>query len=99
VLVYTVTPDRERVAVATIKDLYVPDTRELEGAVAVMRRNGWLREMEDDLGHLGIPAAAIVGPATYLINVRFEPSQVGAACTLLIAQYHLTSALLVDPFS
>jgi len=79
VLAYTVTPDRVKVAVATIKNLYVPRTSELNDAVRVMRKNGWLKQMEDDLSELGIRKARITRsdhPSSELINVRFDPSDV-----------------------
>jgi hypothetical protein len=76
VLVYTVGPDRERIAVATIRNLHVPRLPELKIALRLIRRNGWLREMEDDLSDLGISASKLNGPATHLINVRFDPADV-----------------------
>jgi hypothetical protein len=76
VLLYTVGPDRERIAVAWIKNLYVPKVAELEIALRVIRQNGWLREMEDDLSNLGISTSELDKPAVDLVNVRFDPADV-----------------------
>jgi hypothetical protein len=78
VLAYTVTPERVKVAVAIIRNLYVPRTSELNNAVKVMRRNGWLKQMENDLLALCIqnPKINRLDPASHLINVRFDPSDV-----------------------
>lgn len=76
VLVYTVGPDQERIAVARIKNLYVPQEPELETARRAISKEGWLRQMEEDLSALGISTSAFEGPATNLINVRFDPEDV-----------------------
>jgi hypothetical protein len=76
VLVYTVTPDRTRVAVAEIKDLFVPNDSELNVAFRFIEAAGWLGEMREELNRLGISSAPLVAPANHVINIRFEPSNV-----------------------
>jgi hypothetical protein len=76
VFLYTVAPNGERIGVATIQDLFVPEDRELEGAHETLRQNGWLHEMEKDLARLSISPTALEGPASHLLNVRFEQSNV-----------------------
>jgi hypothetical protein len=76
VLVYTVGRGGERIAVATIRNLYVPLVPEIEEALGVMRGKGWLREMKEDLSELGVSGTALEVPATDLINVRFDPADV-----------------------
>jgi hypothetical protein len=74
VLVYAVTPTKERVAIAIIKNLYVPRAAERKRALSVMRKNGWLKEMVDDLSSLGgVPTSKF---GTLDVNVRFLPSDV-----------------------
>jgi hypothetical protein len=75
ILLYTVSPDSERVAVGEIKDLLVPELPELRSAMAELRRNGWLQEMRNDLSHLGLASTTLSAPAEHVINVRFKPSQ------------------------
>ena len=76
VLLYTITPDRKRLAVAEIRRLLVPKLSELSTAVGLMRRNGWLRDMEDDLSRLGIPPTKLSAPPDHIVNVRFKESEV-----------------------
>ncbi len=76
VLLYTITPDRKRLAVAEIRGLLVPKLSELSTAVGLMRRNGWLRDMEDDLSRLGIPPTKLSAPPDHIVNVRFKESEV-----------------------
>jgi hypothetical protein len=76
VLVYTVAPNGERIAVAAISDLHVPLAPELEQAITTIRDAGWLETMEEDLKGIGVSASALHGPASQVINVRFDPSNV-----------------------
>lgn len=76
VFLYTVTPDKRRMAVATIKELYVPDVEELNEAYKYIRKQGWLREMEDQLAALRIPSGGLKGGPRSVMNVRFRPSSV-----------------------
>jgi hypothetical protein len=73
VLVYAVTPAKEKVAIAIIKDVYVPHAAEIKSALGVMRKNGWVSEMNKDLADLGVPRSKFGAPT---INVRFRPSDV-----------------------
>lgn len=76
VFVYTVAPDRSRIAVATITDVFVPGLREAKSAVAYMGKQGWLHEMKADLAELGIPPSSFDTSPFSLVNVRFEPENV-----------------------
>jgi hypothetical protein len=73
VLVYAVTPIKERVGIAIIKNLFVPLAKERENAIRVMQKRGWIKEMSADLGNVGIPTAKL---GQLAINVRFFPSDV-----------------------
>jgi len=75
-LLYTVTPSKKKEAVAIIKNLYVPRAAEVESAVSVMRRNGWIEEMKTDLSELGISTKRFTDFTEPAINVRFSPSDV-----------------------
>jgi hypothetical protein len=76
ILAYTVTPEREKVAVATIKNLYVPPISELTTAFRLMKKNGWVKEMESDLSKLGISSSHLGKHVANNINVRFDPLDV-----------------------
>jgi hypothetical protein len=76
ILLYTVAPDKRRMSVGIIHDLFVPEDDELEEAHATIRKNGWLDAMGEDLTRLSIPASALVGKPAHVINVRFEQSKV-----------------------
>jgi hypothetical protein len=76
VFLYTVTPDKSRMAVAIIKDVFVPPPEELEEAYEYMRARDWLTEMEDDLSSLGISTKELRRRARNTINVRFSRAAV-----------------------
>jgi hypothetical protein len=76
VLLYTVAPNRQRIAVAKIDDLFVPPVPELRSAVDFMRRRRWLDEMKNDLEALEIRSSFLEGRAEHIFNIRFEPSNV-----------------------
>lgn len=75
-LLYTVAPNRQRIAVAKIEDVFVPALKELQFAVDVMRRRGWLREMAADLQALNLSSSLVEASPEYIFNIRFEPSKV-----------------------
>ncbi|MBF9194446.1 hypothetical protein [Microvirga terrestris] len=76
ILLYTLGPNKKRIAVAEISNLFVPPVKELKRAVAFMRKNRWLHEMMDDLGALGVSSSMLEEPAEHIFNVRFDPDQV-----------------------
>lgn len=76
ILLYTVAPNRQRIAVAKMEDVFVPTLRELKFAVDLMRRRGWLHEMKADLQTLKLSSSLVEASAEYIFNVRFEPSKV-----------------------
>jgi hypothetical protein len=73
VLVYAVAPTKEKMAIAIVRDLYVPRAAEIKRALGIMRKNGWIKEMNRDLTDLGISPSTFDEPT---INVRFRPSDV-----------------------
>jgi hypothetical protein len=76
ILIYTISPGGDRIAVAVIRNAYVPDDAELQRAVGDLRARGWFSEMQADLEELGLRASQLKGSAAHLINVRFEPKDV-----------------------
>lgn len=76
VFLYTVTPDKYRLAVGIIRNLYVPTPEELEVAYNYMERKGWLDQMADDLSALGIDSIALEDEPASTINVRYRQSDV-----------------------
>lgn len=76
VFLYTVTPGGQRMAVNTIKTLYVPENDEIVAAHRYIRDKGWLDEMKADLAEIGVSAKGLAGEAADVINVRFRQSDV-----------------------
>lgn len=76
VLAYVIAPNRQRLAVAKIEDLYVPHEDELENAFREMERRGWLQDMQEDLQALGVNYDPHKVPISETINVRFKQENV-----------------------
>lgn len=74
VCLYTIGPERVRLFVGIIRDVYVPDDAELVWAVAKFKKQGRLKKMNADLARIGIePLAAFsTRPRSDLLNVRFK---------------------------
>lgn len=76
VFLYTITPNKKRLAVGVIRELYVPKNDEIKAAHQYMRRLGWLDDMASDLSSLGSSAKIRKGMPADIINVRFQQSAV-----------------------
>jgi hypothetical protein len=77
VLLYTITPERQHLAVAVINNLYIPTKSELSKISDVFVERGWLDQMRDDLKRIGIEPQPLDHPAPWEIaNVRFVPTDV-----------------------
>lgn len=85
VCLYAVDPDKTRLAVGVIRDVYVPDDEELAWALAGFHRNGRIEKMQADLRRIGVPSyefgalaprGGVVSGAASVANIRFEASNV-----------------------
>jgi hypothetical protein len=76
VFLYTVTPNKLRMAVGIIKKLYVPLDDEIGSAHRYMRKKGWLDEMKADVSGIGLSYRGLTGDPANLINIRFRQSDV-----------------------
>jgi hypothetical protein len=76
VFLYTITPNKKRLAVGIIKELYVPTLDELEIAHQYMGKRGWLDQMVSDLSSLGLKPKRLSDLPDYIANVRFRQSNV-----------------------
>ncbi len=76
-LLYTVTPDGERLLVCRIDNMLVPQDPEIKWVLKQMRENGWIDQMTHELGLLNInPSIINNAPAHEIINVRFKQEDV-----------------------
>lgn len=76
-LLYTKSPEGKNLIVANIKDVYVPDERELSWALSQMVGNGWITGMQNELESLGIDNTPLRNPNPRdIANVRFSPDNV-----------------------
>jgi hypothetical protein len=78
ILLYTVTPERTKVAIGDIRDALVPEISELSQALGQMRKSGGLDQMIDDLARLNLTAPSLRNPKSPadVFNVRFDPTNV-----------------------
>jgi len=77
VLLYTVSPDMQKLIVAKIDKLYVPQDDELKWAFEQVVANGWLSFMQKELRKIAVdPGPLYTTIPEYIINVRFEPENV-----------------------
>lgn len=76
IILYTISPKGERLAVAHISEAYVPKSDEINFVFESMKRDGCLGEMEENLKRLGIEDWRLNVPPSNLINVRFRPENV-----------------------
>jgi hypothetical protein len=72
VFLYTITPEKKRLAIGIIHELYVPTDDEVDAAHRYMRKLGWLDEMANDLSSLALNPKVLNGPPSDIINVRFK---------------------------
>jgi hypothetical protein len=73
ILVYTVDSSQRRLAVATIKNAYIPYLEELSWALARIQYNGWLDSMRQQIVDLGESNKPLINPDPLnIINVRFR---------------------------
>lgn len=87
VLLYTVNPDRKKMIVACIKNLYVPNDPELTWVLNRTMDNGWLASMQRQLTDLGISTGPLVQPeASSIANVRFLQDDVTFYEPMIIVQ-------------
>lgn len=76
-LLYTITPDGEHLAVATIDKVYVPTKKQLSHVSDVFSQRGWLDQMRADLRRIGVGTKQLDDPDPWEIaNVRFLPTDV-----------------------
>ena len=69
-------PNKKRLAIGSIRELYVPADDELSVAYQYMREQGWLDKMAGDLSLIGLNKKVLKGPPKNIINVRFKQSKV-----------------------
>ncbi len=73
---YSIDSVGKRIAIGTIKNVYVPDDDEIKAAFAYMKRMGWIGEMKDEVVQVqGDIKGLTHGPAA-IINVRFRQEDV-----------------------
>jgi hypothetical protein len=76
-VLYTMTPEGERLLVCRIDNVYVPQDSELKWVSAQMRENGWIDQMTQDLELLDIsPEIIRNAPDDEIINIKFKQEDV-----------------------
>jgi len=79
VLLYTVTPESEKLIVGRIDNIYVPTELELTKALKTMIQRGWVKQMRQDVESIGGNISQLstnrIKP-NIAINIRFKPKDV-----------------------
>lgn len=76
VRLYTISPKKERLVIADVQDLFVPDDDELAWAMRRMEKSGQLAQMRRELQLVDEEARIPKGPACDVINIRFRGKDV-----------------------
>lgn len=83
---YTVTPDKDRLVVGVIDEVYIPTLAETKDIFREFRSRGWIRQMEKDCHILGVgPFNAGGLNEGGVINIRFKPENVELFDPMLVA--------------
>jgi hypothetical protein len=76
-LLHTIDPDRNYLAVARIANVYVPLKEELTHVKNLFIQRGWLDQMRDDLRRIVVETTPLDDPSPWEIaNIRFMPTDV-----------------------
>lgn len=81
ICLYTVSPERARVLVGVIRNVYIPDLFERERIYKIMKERGWIKQMRDDcLTYREETGTSLFSQNSLkeggVINIRFRPVDV-----------------------
>lgn len=78
VRLFCIEPDRRRRYVADIESIECLSEEHAEEALALFRRQGWLKDMKAEVAAVGGQVSALGNPdyAAHILNVRFRPGNV-----------------------
>lgn len=83
---YTVTPDKDRLVVGVIREVYIPTLHETKSVFREFKKRGWIKQMEKDCEVLNVgPFDAAGLNEGGLINIRFKPEDVELFDPMLVA--------------
>lgn len=83
---YTVTPDKDRLVVGVIREVYIPTLPETKDIFREFKKRGWIKQMEKDCLALGVgPFNADGLNEGGVINIRFRPEDVELFDPMLVA--------------
>lgn len=83
---YTVTPDKDRLVVGVIREVYIPTLSETKDVFREFKKRGWIKQMEKDCEVLDVgPFNANGLNEGGVINVRFKPEDVELFDPMLVA--------------
>ena len=77
ILLYSVTPEKETLLIARIRNVYIPEENELGSVLQEYKKRGWLDDMRTDVEAIGGDPTVLEDPdPVEIANVRFRPEDV-----------------------
>ena len=77
ILLYTVTPEKDTLLVAKIKNVYIPEEDELDRVLRTYESSGWMDRMRADVGVIDGCLTVLDNPKPVEVaNMRFQPENV-----------------------
>ena len=77
ILLYTVTPEKDTLLVATIENIYIPEEDELDRILRKYKKSGWVDGMRSDIDAVdGDPTVLDNAKPSGIVNIRFKQENV-----------------------